>query len=150
MLKYHLSAALAVLIASPALACSLPAQECRLSNGQIAMLLLDQGNKVMFSQHDPNAATYSETLVVVDCTTRQAVALGDTTAEYATAAHDRYDQARQVMYDAVDAKGKPRLGALYRALKGLDQRSKRFKLRKSHCGCDLPSLPRPGYSCPEF
>ena len=150
MTRQILAFAAATLLAAPALACSLPPPECTLENGQVAVLYEARGTTIMFSQHDPAAATYSETFVVVDCTTRQAVALGETTAPYGTPAHERHTQARYLMGDVVQAEGKPRLGRLYRALKRLDQRAKHFTLRKSHCGCDLPSLPPPPVSCPDF
>ncbi|MFN3208493.1 MAG: hypothetical protein ACE369_05745 [Roseovarius sp.] len=144
----------ALMAAAPALACSPPPPVCETANGQVAVLEgVDgpDGTTVMFSQYDPGAAHQALTYVVVDCRTRQAVALGDLQgADTDSGAMDTHFAGRMVMSDEVFSGARPRLGRLHRQLQRMGLRSKHFTLLKSHCGCALPDLPPPPSSCPPY
>ena len=151
MLRTLTLAALIALGAAPhAAACALPPPVCEVSNGQIAVLDHANGNTVLFSQVDPDAEGYAPTYVLVDCTKRQAVALGHLPEGADDAALQTHFQGRRVMDRELGTGARPRLREVHRQLQRMGLRSKRFTLMKSHCGCALPDMPPPPSSCPPY
>ncbi len=148
------TAALAALVtlctAAHATACALPPPVCEVPNGQRATLEHASGSTVLFSQLDPDAAGYRPTYVLVDCTKRQAVALGHLPEGADDTASQTHFDGRMVMDREVSNGARPRLAQVHRQLQRMGLRSKRFTLLKSHCGCALPDIPPPPANCPTY
>lgn len=148
------TAALAALFtlcsAAHATACVLPMPVCEVSNGQRATLEHAHGSTVLFSQIDPDAQGYEPTYVLVDCSKRQAVALGHLPDGAGDTAFQKHFEGRMVMDRELSTGARPRLGHVHRQLQRMGLRSKRFTLLKSHCGCALPDMPPPPSSCPPY
>ena len=136
--------------AGPALACTPPPPQCKVPNGQIAILQTFNGTAVMFSQHDPTAPVFRLTHVLVECSTRRAVALSHLRDETDDAAYQAHAKGRDLISDVARTDAHPKLGQLHRQLQRLGLSSKRFTLKAAHCGRDLPDTPPPVFSCPSW
>ncbi len=145
-----LAALVTLCSAAQAAACALPPPVCEVSNGQRATLEHANGSTVLFSQLDPDAAGYWPTYVLVDCTKRQAVALGHLPEDADDTASQTHFDGRMVMDRELSTGAPARLGRVHRQLQRMGLRSKRFTLLKSHCGCALPDMPPPPSSCPPY
>lgn len=130
----------AVLAAPAAQACSIQPQSCGVPGG-VAYLNGENGAVVSFLEYVAD----TERHVVTECTTRSSLRIthpGDDADQAA------YWAAEEVLIEAVYDDEEQTLRQLQRQITRMGVEVERFTLPAGHCGCDLPTMPRPPSNCP--
>lgn len=129
------------LCAGAAQACVIQPQSCVTPGGGEAQLHGNSGAVVYFREFTQG----TERAVVVECTSREGLFV--TAADPAD--YSDYWDAEVILEAAVFDAAPRTLAQVRRDVEretGLD--AVRFTLPANHCGCELPSIPRPPSNCP--
>lgn len=130
-----------VVCAGAAQACVIMPQSCEIAGGGEAQFNGHNGAVVLFREFSPG----TERSVVVECSSRAALTI---TAPNSDDYSDYWD-AGAIMDEAVFDDAPPTLAQVARQItRETGVATERFTLAASHCGCDLPNIPRPQSNCP--
>lgn len=131
--------------ASSAGACTAPVAWCESGNGVVSYLDGSNGSVVMFSDH-PRLSDGDQgyEFVVAECNSRQSLRI-----TRPLEGNDGYYAAEGLLADAVFDEAPQTLRALARQIRRLGVEARVAQLPAGHCGCTLPSLPAPEFTCPQ-
>lgn len=130
----------ALAVPGAANACAIQPQSCGVPGGT-AYLNGENGSVVSFIEYIGEDEHY----VVAECTTRSSLRISSPGLD---ADRGTYWDAQALLEDAIYDTAPQSLRDLARATRRLGVRTEHFTLPASHCGCDLPAMPRPPANCP--
>lgn len=122
----------------------MPVTSCMSDNGVPSYLDGSNGSVVLFS-NNPRLANGDQgfEFVVAECGSRQSLAITRPLED-----NEAYYEAETLIVNAVYDDAPQSLRDLARQIEQLGVDARVAQLPAGHCGCTLPSLPAPEFSCP--